>query len=676
MPLTPDLAVMNTQAPALSQQFDHYAQWRANIARILQDYQAWLQLHALLDVPLQTRLQQQLQRLQADKLHVAFVAEFSRGKSELINALFFASLGHRLLPSGAGRTTMCPTELHYQADQPTRLSLLPIETNRQSMSLADYQQLPDAWNVLPFDAHDRAQVSQTLQELCRTRRVTPAQAQSLGLLNAHASAPSLLTGDDGLVEIPCWRYAMLNFPHPLLAQGLVILDTPGLNAIGAEPELTMHMLPNAHAVLFILAADTGVTQSEMEVWRRYISGARWKQRGRIAVLNKIDGLWDALKSEHDIQRELQRQLDTTAHTLGLQADQILPVSAQKGLLARVTHDDALLAKSRLLALEQTLSSALLPSKQALVRDSVRVEVADCLQQNRDLLTHRQHGVASQLAELKGLQGKNAGAVTAMMRQVKKDKQRFQQVLQQMQTMQRLFQSQSAQVLQLLALSGLKASLRDTREAMVKAKFTSSLRQAMDTFFVAVQQPMREADQQVQVMHQMLSAMSQPLATACGLPVSVPPAFSLRSYRHTMQSLERIYREQFNTTFNMIAHEKMTLTSKFFETLASRVVLEYETAQRETKQWLAAAVGPLESQLREYHIQLRHRIESVKRIHQAADHLDTRIDELNAMDTAIRIQIQWLQQFEQQLHAALAKDAGDSSDAEGNLASQTTADARQ
>lgn len=42
--------------------------------------------------------------------------------------------------------------------------------------------------------------------------------------------------DDGTVEIPRWRHAIINFPHPLLQQGLVILDTPGLNAVGTEPE--------------------------------------------------------------------------------------------------------------------------------------------------------------------------------------------------------------------------------------------------------------------------------------------------------------------------------------------------------------------------------------------------------------------------------------------------------
>jgi hypothetical protein len=41
-----------------------------------------------------------------------------------------------------------------------------------------------------------------------------------------------------------------------------VLDTLGLNALGTEPELTLSMIPNAYAVLFLLAMDTGVTKSD------------------------------------------------------------------------------------------------------------------------------------------------------------------------------------------------------------------------------------------------------------------------------------------------------------------------------------------------------------------------------------------------------------------------------
>ena len=83
---------------------------------------------------------------------------------------------------------------------------------------------------------------------------------------------ALERGGEGAVDIPCWRHAVINFPHPLLQQGLVILDTPGLNAIGTEPELTLNLLPNAHAVLFILAADAGVTKTDLDVWNQHLAG--------------------------------------------------------------------------------------------------------------------------------------------------------------------------------------------------------------------------------------------------------------------------------------------------------------------------------------------------------------------------------------------------------------------
>ena len=57
-------------------------------------------------------------QMRSDKVMVAFVAEFSRGKSELINAIFFADAGRRVLPATPGRTTMCPVELAWDAEHP------------------------------------------------------------------------------------------------------------------------------------------------------------------------------------------------------------------------------------------------------------------------------------------------------------------------------------------------------------------------------------------------------------------------------------------------------------------------------------------------------------------------------------------------------------------------------
>src|SRR5206468_9145599 len=113
--------------------------------------------------------------------------------------------------------------------------------------------------------------------------------------------------DMGLVEISQWRHAIVNFPHPLLKEGLIILDTPGLNAIGTEPELTLNLLPNAHAILFILAADAGVSRTDIEVWQNHLVGVDPANKaGRLVVLNKIDGLWDELRTDAEVDAEIAR----------------------------------------------------------------------------------------------------------------------------------------------------------------------------------------------------------------------------------------------------------------------------------------------------------------------------------------------------------------------------------
>jgi len=112
----------------LAHQFAAYTEWRKALVDTICDYRSWLNEQELNDAQIDQRIQHLLERLREDKLNVAFVAEFSRGKSELINAIFFAGYGQRLLPSSAGRTTMCPTELLYDAAKPTSLQLLPIET--------------------------------------------------------------------------------------------------------------------------------------------------------------------------------------------------------------------------------------------------------------------------------------------------------------------------------------------------------------------------------------------------------------------------------------------------------------------------------------------------------------------------------------------------------------------
>jgi hypothetical protein len=636
----------------LAHQFAAYSEWRQALMDNISDYRNWLNEHELNDAQVEQRISQLLDRLREDKLNVAFVAEFSRGKSELINAVFFADYGQRLLPSSAGRTTMCPTELLYDSSKPVSLQLLPVETRLTDVTTTEYKRYPDEWTVVEFDVNSNESMIKAFKEVGSTKTVSTEEAEKLGLYDPNNSDDAMNLNKDGTIDVPAWRYAVINFPHPLLEQGLVILDTPGLNAIGTEPELTINMLPNAHAVLFILGADTGVTKSEIDVWRQYISGTRWKQKGRLAVLNKIDGLWDELKDEVEIEKELDKQVKTSAELLGLDISQIFPTSAQKGLFAKINNDDALLERSRLPILEKALSDELIPSKKEIVRDNTKNEIEDLIANTNLILESRVNGVLEQLEELRGLRGKNEDVVEHMMNKVKVDKENFEKGLQRFQALRSVFSTQTNKLFTLLGMEGVKAKVHDTRETMVKAKFTKTIRDAMDDFFSDFKGRLVSSDEQIQDIKKMMDVMYDKFAKEHGLRKSDPPAFSTLRYQKELAKYERAYKEQFNTVFNMIANEQMSLTSKFFETLASRVVHVYEVGNRDVENWLKAVIAPMESQVREHQIQLRRRLESIKRIYQATDTLEDRIAELETVEKAIRTQMMDLKVLGQHMGNAL------------------------
>jgi hypothetical protein len=642
----------------LAHQFAVYSEWRKALVETICDYRSWLNEQELNDAQVDQRIQQLLDRLREDKLNVAFVAEFSRGKSELINAIFFAGYGTRLLPSSAGRTTMCPTELLYDKSKPTSIMMLPIETRLSDATTSEYKRYPEEWKTVAFDVDSNESMVNAFKEVSATKAVSVEEAEKYGLFDPNSADDALHLNKDGTIDVPCWRYAVINFPHPLLEQGLVILDTPGLNAIGTEPELTLNMLPNAHAVLFILAADTGVTKSEIDVWRQYISGTRWKQKGRLAVLNKIDGLWDELKDEKEIQKELTKQIKTSAELLGLDTHQIFPVSAQKGLLAKVNKDEALLAKSRVIELEKALSDELIPSKKEIVRDNTQNEIEDLIANSHVILDARFSGINDQLVELRGLRGKNEDVVEHMMNKVKVDKENFEKGLQRFQALRSIFSQHTNRLFTLLGMESLKSHVHTTRETMIKASFTKTIREAMDNFFNELKNRLLSSDAQIDEIKKMMDVMYEKFSKEHGLRKSEPPAFSTLRYQKELAKLERAYKEQFNTAFNMIANEKMTLTTKFFETLASRVIHVFEVANRDIENWLKAVIAPMESQVREHQLQLRRRLESIKRIYKATDTLEDRISELEAIEKSIQAQLDDLNVLRMHMKNALTFEAAD------------------
>jgi hypothetical protein len=647
---------------ALTDNFAAYSRWRTGLTTHIAALRNWLSGGDLLDAQTDARLQQMIEKLRDDQLTVAFVAEFSRGKSELINAIFFAGYRNRMLPSSAGRTTMCPTELFYDPARPPSIRLLPVQTRASHASVSEYKQYDDEWTDLPLNTRDAAQLQAAMRQVSEVLRVPPAEARRLGFALTVASddddAPD--TGfrieEDGLVEIPRWRHALINFPHPLLKQGLVILDTPGLNAIGTEPELTLNLLPNAHAVLFILAADTGVTQSDLAIWRDHIGTPGGSGKGRLVVLNKIDGLWDELRDETEINGEIARQIGRCADVLELPESQIYPVSAQKALVAKIHNDTALLARSQLLALEAALANELVPAKREIVRDATASEFFEIFGRTRHVIDGRLADMRDQLRELRGLRGKNKGVVEYMMGKVRHEKADFESGLQRYYAVRSVFSNLSNKLFSHLGIAALKERTHLTRDAMLGSSFSKGLSNAMSSYFTAVRASMMEAGGEIGEIQTMMEAIYKKFAVEHGLKLGSPTTFSLLRYEKEVARLEHWCNHNLNTTATLLKHEKRAVTQRFFDEVAVQVRRVFDHANRDAEIWLKSVMSPMETQVREHQVQLRRRLESIKRIHQATETLEDRIEELEHAETELTSQRQSLTALGEAMSAHL--DAAD------------------
>jgi hypothetical protein len=629
---------------SLANQFAAYTAWRTRLATYIAELQGWLSRNELSDAQSDLRLTQLLERLREDRLNVAFVAEFSRGKSELINAIFFADYGNRMLPSSAGRTTMCPTELLFDGNKLPCIELLPIQTRASNSSVSEYKRFADEWTTISLDIESPDAMQDALRHVSETQRVTPEEAGRLGFEVGDGQIDLYVVGDDGLVEVPRWRHAMINFPHPLLKQGLVILDTPGLNAIGAEPELTLSLLPNAHAVLFILAADTGVTQSDLAIWREHICGGGMAQRGRMVVMNKIDGQWDELKTTEEIDAEIQRQVESSAAILDLPVGQIFPVSAQKGLVAKINGDQALLEKSRLPLLEAALSEELIPAKRDIVCDSTEGEFGDVSRRVRGLLDSRLRGLREQLTELTELRGKNKGVVEYMMGKVRAEKEEFESGLQRYYAVRSVFSTLTNNLFGHLGLDVLRQLTHQTREAMLEAAFSKTLSDAMGNFFAGSRSALAKSNGEINEILAMMEAVYKKFSIEHGLKLGSPTTFSLLRYEKELDRLQAWCDDHLNTMVSLLTHDKKNITQKFFEEVATQVRRAFEHANRDAEVWLRAIMAPMETQVREHQIQLKRRLESIKRIHQATDTLEDRIAELDGVESNLLQQIEALEEI--------------------------------
>jgi hypothetical protein len=348
----------------------------------------------------------------------------------------------------------------------------------------------------------------------------------------------------------------------------------------------------------------------------------------LAVLNKIDGLWDGLKTAYEIDIEVQRQIGVVSHRLDLPSDRIFAVSAQKGLVAKVMRDERLLAASRLPVLENALVELLVPAKQKIVRAQTLALLERIGEEVRQTLATRERSLIEQLYEMRALQGKNQSSVERMLLRAQVESAEFEKVARKVVATRFVLNKLAEQALSQLKREALRTQAIETREQMRKAWMPTKFPAIIGEYFDALREHLLQTNERIAEMEKMVAGVQSNFAQELGWSLAPPMSFSIDSYLNELDRMQEVAKVQFGT-FVVLTRGKWGLIERFLETVVAKSRDLFVAAERDVEAWVGSLLPPIETQVHEQRAQLIKRAEAVQKIRDAQESLEGRIEELEA-----------------------------------------------
>lgn len=627
---------------ALYRHMSHYHLWRQDLSQRLRRFEHWVQTHGLVSDEVRQCLAQARQLLGNNDFTLVCVGEFSRGKTELINALLMDERKQRILPSHPGRTTMCPTEIHCDPDRPNCLRLLPIETRRSQASLERFKRIPRNWVTLPLDPKTPETLRATLDQVSASQWVSEEDARQLGFSPDQNSERN----EEGFVAIPRWRHAMISLEHPLLRRGLRIIDTPGLNALGNEPELTLRVLPQAQAIVFLLSADAGLTASDMKLWRDHIRSPS-QQRGSavLTLLNKVDSLWDDLQPPEHVAQAVEELRLLTARQLAIEPEQVLPLSAKQALLGRARDDAERLERSGFRQLEQALGQTVARSRQALAGQRLITDSQAMIDNVYHSLKGRLADARQELLLLRAGEEQDNEALLSERREAIRQKHRqYHKQSLSLRTSQMLLDKQRPSLIQVISPERLAREIDHTRQRLANSWTTVGLSRSMAQLFDWLDHQLGHLEREVERTNRVLDSIYQRPEHA--IDASQRPQnyqLDLTDERRQLRQLHH-QADQFRASLDSLLSLKGPLIQRFVGTLVQEARALWHELYNTIDHWLKQALVPLfqhnqyQRQLLEHHMlrltRMRHERQSqaqqVDSLHQNIKQMERALEDLLAV----------------------------------------------
>ncbi len=264
------------------------------------------------DSPQLSKLRELRDQLRAERLHLAVLGQFKRGKSTLLNAI----LGESILPSSVLPVTALPTWIH--------------------------------------PGEKRACVTMEKTGISSVKEQKSGNLKTF--LNRYVNEASNPENVLNVTEIKLFH------PAEILQKGVVLIDTPGIGStFRHNTAATMNFLSQCDAALFVTSADPPLTETEIN----FLKSVRDRVPRLFFVLNKTDYL-----DPDELDQAVSFLKKTVRTQTGINPEPVFCVSAKAGLIAKTKANKDGWDESGMANLEARILRFLADEKQAALHEAL------------------------------------------------------------------------------------------------------------------------------------------------------------------------------------------------------------------------------------------------------------------------------------------------------------------
>jgi hypothetical protein len=635
-----------SRIPTITERLADLQSWRYSLSSLIGQVREILGLHEFLTHNSDAALREMLEKVARQRITVAFVAEIARGKSELINGLFFADLGRRLLPSGPGKGTRCVTELRFDRDVKTGIKLLPVETRESPRSLEQLVADDSQWRSILFDSDNADSTARALAALSETKRISLSDAVAWGL---HREGVAVHAGesDSTLVDVPRWRYAIINYPHPLLDAGMVIIDTPGLAAFTSEPEFARQRAPGADALILVLDITQGATKSDLAIWRDHLGNARsFRDRERaestqmrLVVLNKIDDLYvdsdDPADAGKQQLREMDKRTRETADLLRIDPIHVIAVSARLGLAGKLANDDDKSIRSRLYQLERALATGLPADRNEAITADALALLSGVIESAQSMLDSQRFETLDGLRNLSKLREKNARLADAVSSRMTDRHDRLDAALRELKSIKSVHNKLSDDLAAIVDLTAARKDAGRARATILASLLPGKTVDIVQQYFSVTREKLGALETKIEEIRNLYRSIGERMRHDFELHLLDVHPFATQRFHTELEKAQAKAEGEFTKTGNLLVRRGPALAEQFDEIISSRVVHIFEIASRETNSWMRGLFLAVEKPLEAIREQMLERHASIEKLKAAELELAGQIAELQGRIDGIK-----------------------------------------